>query len=392
MGPFLAAILLLACIAGVAFATALLGTERDRATERSLALAREALIAYAADRPVDTIVGPGYLPCPDLDGDGWAEPTCGSLSGDSGQAQRLGLLPWKTLGIAQLRDGAGEPLWYAVAAKYKGLLNCAASRACIDLSPAAAIGTITVRDAAGNVLHDGTLDDPRLPNAGAAAVVIAPGAPLARWAGVAQRRGCAPSPCVVPNYLDAAPWGEDNAAFVDRNDATRAANRDGFVAGPVVDAAGELWVNDRLLAIGYGDLMPRVMTRVALEAGHCLRLAAQRDGRLPTPEPACEGAAWGRVPPLGAIEGCALSSEPGSGWWASWWPYVAYAAAPGCDGTAGCIALADAAGRVIAAGHRLALTVAPRPGACSAPLLRCDEARCTQALTGSGLDVSVALR
>ncbi|HET7401531.1 MAG TPA: hypothetical protein VFJ62_07105, partial [Usitatibacter sp.] len=79
--------------------------ERERESERALALAREALIAYAADHPINSSVGPGYLPCPDLDNDGWAESTCGSLSGDSGQEQRLGRLPWKTLGLPDLRDG-----------------------------------------------------------------------------------------------------------------------------------------------------------------------------------------------------------------------------------------------------------------------------------------------
>jgi hypothetical protein len=103
---------------------------RDTIGERALAQAREALIAYAADRPISASVGPGYLPCPDLDDDGWAESTCGSLAGESGQASRLGRLPWKTLGLPDLRDGHGERLWYAVSTKHKGLLNCGASRAC----------------------------------------------------------------------------------------------------------------------------------------------------------------------------------------------------------------------------------------------------------------------
>ncbi|NJD30060.1 MAG: hypothetical protein FIA92_17470, partial [Chloroflexi bacterium] len=61
------------------------GPQRAAATDRVLAIAREALIAHAASRPLDEIVGPGYLPCPDLDDDGWAEPTCGSLTGETGQ-------------------------------------------------------------------------------------------------------------------------------------------------------------------------------------------------------------------------------------------------------------------------------------------------------------------
>ncbi len=251
---------------------------RARTTERALAAAREALIAYAADRPIDPVVGPGYLPCPDLDGDGWAESTCGSLDGRSGQEQRLGLLPWKTLGLAELTDGDGERLWYAVSSKYKGLLNCAASRACVDMSPAAALGTITVRDPSGRVLNDGTIATPaRAREGGAVAVVLAPGAPLARLAAdgarLMQQRACAPgdcdadgvcvtSPpqraarCAPANYLDRAP-GEDNADFADRNDAAgRAGNANGFIQGPVALAGGDVVVNDRLLAITWRDVMP----------------------------------------------------------------------------------------------------------------------------------------
>src|ERR1700751_333696 len=98
-------LLLVACI-GASFAALALGSRvaaaREHATERAHAQAREALIAYAVARPINAAVGPGYLPCPDLDGDGWAESTCGSLDGATGQAQRLGLLPWKTLGPAEL--------------------------------------------------------------------------------------------------------------------------------------------------------------------------------------------------------------------------------------------------------------------------------------------------
>jgi type II secretory pathway pseudopilin PulG len=146
----LAALLLIVamgCVLALQLALPASEAARRRATERALGEAREALLAYAADRPIDPIVGPGYLPCPDTDDDGWAEPTCGSLSGDSGQEQRLGRLPWKTLGLADLREAAGERLWYAVSTKYKGLLNCAASAGCVDMSPDAALGTITVREA-----------------------------------------------------------------------------------------------------------------------------------------------------------------------------------------------------------------------------------------------------
>ena len=80
------AVAVLASVAALGRGAVASAAQRDRITERALAQAREALIAYAAERPVDGAVGPGYLPCPDTDDDGWAESTCGSLSGHLGQA------------------------------------------------------------------------------------------------------------------------------------------------------------------------------------------------------------------------------------------------------------------------------------------------------------------
>lgn len=330
--------LLLAAFMAVELRTLDAVAERDRATERSLALAREALVAYATDRPINAMVGPGYLPCPDLDGDGWAEATCGSQNGDSGQAQRLGRLPWKTLGVPDLRDGHGERLWYAVSSKYKGLLNCGVSRACLDMTPPVALGTITVRDGSGHAIHDGRIADPTRADAGgAAAVVIAPGPALRRLDASGeprdeQRRECAPgdcdgdgrcltdppqraAACNPANYLDRAPsasGGEDNADFVDRNDAPgRAANGNGFIAGPVALADGRIAVNDRLIAIAYRDVMPSIMRRVAVEVVHCLRFYASRPqarGRYPWPAPTCaEGGAFGTA---GDETGRQLGSVP----------------------------------------------------------------------------------
>jgi hypothetical protein len=327
----LVALVLLGAIGALfaAAATFRLAAARERTTERALAQAREALIAYAADRPINALVGPGYLPCPDLDGDGWAESTCGSLDGSSGQEQRLGFLPWKTLGLPMLADGDGERLWHAVSSKYKGLLNCGVSRGCVDMSPPSALGTITVRDASGRAIHDGTIGTAaRAGEGGAAAVVIAPGAPLARLQPggerAMQRRDCAPgecdgagrcltdpprrsAACDPASYLDRAPSGEDNADFVDRNDASgRAGNANGFIAGPVTAADGSVVVNDRIAVLAYSDVMPAILKRVAMEALHCLRYYATRPenaARYPWPAPTCrEGStadAAGRV--LGGI-------------------------------------------------------------------------------------------
>ena len=369
---------------------------RQRVTERAIAQAREALIAYAADRPINTIVGPGYLPCPDLDNDGWAESTCGSLSGDSGQDERLGRLPWKTLGLPDLRDGDGERLWYAVSSKHKGLLNCAASAGCVDMSPEAALGTITVRDAAGTVIHDGTIAEPyRADEGGAVAVVIAPGAPLMRVEtagdiGRLQHRACGEGDCDThgvciadpprraatcdpANYLDKAPAArfafEDNADFADRNDAAgRARNTNGFIQGPVALSDGRIAVNDRVSALSYRDVMPRVMRRVALEVASCLRAQAGAAGSYPAPSPLCAqasggpqawaavpGAHFGRVADAAWPAGCNVASPATHSWWKAWRAGVFYAERPTS------LDILDAAGRAGPRARDAAVIVAGPP-------------------------------
>ena len=394
------AIVLVLAVAGAAAAMAMsahaTSVHRHRITERALAQAREALVAYAAERPISRELGPGYLPCPDSDDDGWAEATCGSLSGHLGQAQRLGRLPWKTLGLPDLRDGHGERLWYAVSTRHKGLLNCAASAECRDMAPASALGTITVRDPNGAILHDGAAMDPaNAADGGAAAVVIAPGPALVRIDGHSQRRACVPGECdglgrcvTDPpqlaarcdprNFLDVAParaGGEDNAAFRDRSDApARAGNGDGFIHGPVTAADGTPAVNDRLAVVAYSDLMPRVMARVAFELAHCLRTHA---GALPAPQPACgAGDFLGRVDDdaLDAAA-CNARSDPPA-WWPAWRPHLLYAlAAPGG------LEVVDEAGRPIAAGRRLALVATQIEGQCLPDRIACAPAGCTRVAT-----------
>ena len=88
---------------------------QDMQTAHALAVAREALIGFAAtyrskEHPDADF---GYLPCPDLDGDGSSE-TCGTKDQTS-----VGRLPYLTLNLPDLRDGAGECLWYAVAGGVK---------------------------------------------------------------------------------------------------------------------------------------------------------------------------------------------------------------------------------------------------------------------------------
>jgi hypothetical protein len=126
--------------------------DRDMVTTGALAEAKQALIGYAARerrlRPltpdnatppyynaaavasygtnglnIDPSDRPGSLPCPAPDEDGIALPAamCASWSTDGGGVwkNRIGWLPWRTLGIPPLRDADGNLLWYAVSDSFR---------------------------------------------------------------------------------------------------------------------------------------------------------------------------------------------------------------------------------------------------------------------------------
>jgi hypothetical protein len=87
-----------------------LKVDRDKVTERALARAKTALIGRAARDDAR----PGSLPCPDTDGDGTSELFVGNDC-----PTYIGFLPWRTLGLPDLRDGSGERLWYVLSASFR---------------------------------------------------------------------------------------------------------------------------------------------------------------------------------------------------------------------------------------------------------------------------------
>ncbi|MBL8458421.1 MAG: hypothetical protein JNM92_03580 [Zoogloea sp.] len=182
-GMLLPALVLLLALGGLGWLLARHDTPADRAarqlqadlrTTRALQTAREALLGFAAtyrnkEHPTADF---GYLPCPDLDGDGSSE-TCGQQGRPA-----VGRLPYLTLNLPDLRDGAGECLWYAVAGTFKN-----------NPKPEAlnwdSTGGFRLRDGAGQVIA--------LPGdqAGlAAALIIAPGSPMP-----GQQRSPGPGRC-----------------------------------------------------------------------------------------------------------------------------------------------------------------------------------------------------
>ena len=333
--------------------------QRNLITSNALAQAKEALIGYAASVPLNP-ARPGDLPCPDVDNDGDAENACGNASGSTGQNLRLGRLPWRTLGLPDLRDGNGERLWYVVSNKFKrntrttctspGMTGCLNS----DTS-----GTITVRNSDGFIVANGT------GSTGAIALIISAGGALTRQDGVVQIRDVA-NENTASNYLDIG-QGEDNATFVD-------SNTDGFINGVVRDANNNIVVNDRVLAITADNLMPVLEQRVAGEVLICLSEYAakpQNLGRYPWAVPLTPGIApnyatdtsgirFGRIADTFSAtktdSGNILDDSwtgncninPTTGWWPNWKEYVFFAVAdaykpepslPNCGGTGTCLTL-----------------------------------------------------
>lgn len=184
-------------------------TAQRLVTAEALGQARRALLGYAvgyADGVHTSDKGPGRLPCPDLAG-GSDQGVAESVGDCRAAASReTGLLPFRTLGLTALVDGSGAPLWYAVAENFRSMTTAAVN----DNTP-------------GNLRVDDRRD--------IAAVIIAPGAPLA-----GQGRGSAST------YTPAA-WLEGENASAGDNRFTR-----------LMDAAN----NDTVMVITRGELMAEV--------------------------------------------------------------------------------------------------------------------------------------
>jgi hypothetical protein len=250
-----------------------LQTERDKKTAGALAQAKDALIGYAAS--VDLTTGskrPGDLPCPDTNNDGIAETICGNASGSTGQNLRLGRLPWKTLGLTDLRDGSGEGLWYAVSNNFKNNTRTTCTNSnlsgCLNSDTP---GTISVFSSEGTLLNNGG------GNTGAVAIIIAPGDVLQRTDKTTAQDRSSTGINNPQNYLDVA-LGKDNANFVDGSSTT------GFIQGNIMNSSGNVILNDHLLVITQDNIMQAIQKRVAAEVKNCLtEYAALPQNQGPAP-------------------------------------------------------------------------------------------------------------
>jgi hypothetical protein len=204
--------------------------DRDAETRKALLQAKQALLAFAA---LDSTEGsnmnrPGSLPCP-------ANPLASSSPANWGTARinctaasaRVHRLPWKTLGLPDLRDGSGEYIWYALSPRF--------------------------RDASSSVINGDTRGQISVSGPGGGdeivAVIFAPGPPVKKADDSPQDRSNATLRDQIANYL------ED---YVLDPNPTFNAVVDQFKTGPATDK-----FNDQLVTITQAELMAATENAVA---------------------------------------------------------------------------------------------------------------------------------
>lgn len=313
--------------------------ERDKKTAAALMQAKQALISWAATQPSLTKLG--QLPCPEntsligMPTEGTSQNTC--------TLPAIGRLPWRTLGLEDIRDGNGDKLWYAISTGFRS--------------------TNINSDTPAQLTVDGVA-------ASATAIVFSPGRALA---GQVRQLPTIANPPDITQYLELTNNDGDNT----------------FVSMGAADT-----FNDRLLTISHDELFAVVERRVAGEALNCLNAYALNPvsgppsppppippvGAYPWPAkldstapPAYVGTVdnfFGRLPdfPMGGDwAGSCSIPVGGTGWWLNWKEMVFFAladgykptvATPRCSG--GCLivsppsALADKRVVVLVAGKMLA--------------------------------------
>lgn len=201
--------------------------EKDKKTALALAEAKAAIIGWSAKNDI-----PGQLPCPEdvvaigTVNEGQQEAACSNIN------PTIGRLPWRTLGIGDLRDGYGERLWYA-------------------LSPGFRVSPIN-SDTPAQLMVDGV--------AGSAVAIIFSAGPVVNG----QVR---PTPTnVIP---------PDAIQYLDLS------NNDGDSAFITSGALGNF--NDHLLLVSHDELFAVVEKRVAREVVNALNDYFVAYGHYPLP-------------------------------------------------------------------------------------------------------------
>jgi hypothetical protein len=298
------------CTAGATWLSTSLGVnavhnERERKTSAVMAQAKQALIGRAT---IDVSV-PGSLPCPDLitniTGSNVPDDGIADLFAGTNCPSYIGRLPWRTLGLPDLRDADGERLWYALSPNFRDFAS-----------------QVLINDATGGTLS--VSGSSALNNV--VAVIFAPGAPVASQArvGAANKNNAA-------NYLDGA----------------NASGLSAFISAPA-DAN----FNDRLVIITTADLLSFVERRVANEITVRLNQYFAATSMLPNAAPVSDFACQPHGDPALCLPANSAPGflprnlSPGAGWpgttfpaWfnSNWRTSVGYMVAPECTSLPPCL-------------------------------------------------------
>lgn len=221
--------------------------------------ARQEITAAALAQAKDAIIGkavasndyPGGLYCPDTDDDGESD-----AGGGSECPQYIGRLPWKTLGLPDLRDGAGERLWYTLSRNVRRYAS---------VRPLNSDTTGTL-----NITGDYTASN-------LVAIVFAPGMVV----GNKSRSASQTAFCTTTGNTQ-----RENRCAVNYLEGSNANSSPG--AAPNTNYQYELQsdsFNDQLIGISYQHLLPLVEKRIAREAKKCLDdYAVTYNNKYPWPE------------------------------------------------------------------------------------------------------------
>lgn len=205
--------------------------DKEIATGAALYAAKRALLDYVAAQAAhpDTAI-PGRLPCPEP-----LSPAAGNEGIAAGcsdnTATYVGRLPWRTLGVDQIRDGDGELLWYILGRGFRQSPINFGSQDEIELDGVnrQAVAIIVAPGAALNTLSESGTPPANCPRVSQMPRSVA--APFDPTKFLECGRGTTPSPGNEPQYKTdkTSPWTNDRMVAITATELMDA------IAGPVGD-------------------------------------------------------------------------------------------------------------------------------------------------------------
>ena len=280
----LGVILATATVLVVAVNVDALKARRQSVSVDTLAQARSALLDYALVSPQLAPSGPHGLPCPDIDAtggflEGEAHATACGATGET----VIGRLPWRTLGLPALKDGASECLWYVVSGSWKHAGGATATMINADTNGQLQMASVDT----GALLAGANPEDRPV------AAIIAAMPPVDRQSRPAAAAGmqCSDPPRASDYLEDDAGSGSSNSTLLGVPDVID-------VLG-LAAAANDLH-NDRIALISRADIAERIhaspafvteMRDLGLAAANCIADYAAKnpggatDRRMPWPAP-----------------------------------------------------------------------------------------------------------